>query len=332
MLPVAVDIMGGDNAPGVVLEGISSLLAAERIPLIVVGTEAALSKMEQLEEVEKVVATEVIEMDDDPASAPRRKRDASMVVVAKLVKEHRASAGVTLGNSGAAMATALLKIGRIKGIARPAIAVEIPVPGSLPTVLLDAGANSEVTAAWLHQFAMMGSVYATARLGIEAPRVGLLTIGEEAGKGNSLVKEAFDLLSGEPQINFIGNVEGRDVMSSRVDVVVTDGFTGNVVLKTLEGAASLFAHAVLDALSSGEDGKEVLDVALPRLLPLWNELTPDATGAAALLGIDGLYLIGHGSSSPLAVANAIRNAKKLGEGDVVSTIRRIEASWEARGG
>ncbi len=324
--------MGGDNAPGVVLEGISSLLAAERIPLIVVGTEAAFSKMEKFEDVEKVVATEVIEMDDDPASAPRRKRDASMVVVAKLVKEQRASAGVTLGNSGAAMATALLKIGRIKGIARPAIAVEIPVPGSLPTVLLDAGANSEVTPAWLHQFAMMGSVYATARLGIEAPRVGLLTIGEEAGKGNSLVKEAFDLLSGEPQINFIGNVEGRDVMSSRVDVVVTDGFTGNVVLKTLEGAASLFAHAVLDALSSGEDGKEVLDVALPRLLPLWNELTPDATGAAALLGIDGLYLIGHGSSSPLAVANAIRNAKKLGEGDVVSTIRRIEASWEARGG
>ncbi len=324
--------MGGDNAPGVVLEGISSLLAAERIPLIVVGTEAAFSKMEKFEDVEKVVATEVIEMDDDPASAPRRKRDASMVVVAKLVKEQRASAGVTLGNSGAAMATALLKIGRIKGIARPAIAVEIPVPGSLPTVLLDAGANSEVTPAWLHQFAMMGSVYATARLGIEAPRVGLLTIGEEAGKGNSLVKEAFDLLSGEPQINFIGNVEGRDVMSSRVDVVVTDGFTGNVVLKTLEGAASLFAHAVLDALSSGEDGKEVLDVALPRLLPLWNELTPDATGAAALLGIDGLYLIGHGSSSPLAVANAIRNAKKLGDGDVVSTIRRIEASWEARGG
>ena len=324
--------MGGDKAPGVVLEGISSLLAAERIPLIVVGTEAALSKMEQLEGVEKVVATEVIEMDDDPASAPRRKRDASMVVVAKLVKEKRASAGVTLGNSGAAMATALLKIGRIKGIARPAIAVEIPVPGGLPTVLLDAGANSEVTPGWLHQFAMMGSVYATARLGIDAPRVGLLTIGEEAGKGNSLVKEAFDLLSGEPQINFIGNVEGRDVMSSRVDVVVTDGFTGNVVLKTLEGAASLFARAVLDALSSGEGGKEVLDAALPRLLPLWNELNPDATGAAALLGIDGLYLIGHGSSSPLAVANAIRNAKKLGDGDVVSTIRRIEASWEARGG
>jgi glycerol-3-phosphate acyltransferase PlsX len=316
--------MGGDNAPQVIIEGVHELLSDSQIPVLLVGTEEALAGVEKGPMISTVVATEVIEMDDDPATAPRRKRDSSMVKVAELVKRKQACAGVTLGNSGAAMASALLKIGRIKGIARPAITVELPVPGTTPTVMLDAGANSEVLPSWLHQFAIMGSVYARARLGIDSPRVGILTIGEEAGKGNAVVKETYELLAREPAINFIGNIEGRDIMSDRVDVVVTDGFTGNVVLKALEGAALIFAKAIVEALGAGNDGKQVLDVAIPKLVPLWNELTPEATGAAALLGIDGLFLIGHGASTKKAVANAIKNAYGLASQDVISTIKELE--------
>lgn len=325
MLPIAVDLMGTDLGSAVVAEGIAR---AKGAPVIAVGTPEALAALPS--SVERVEATEVIEMTDDPASAPRRKRDASMVVATELVKQGRASAAVTFGNSGAAMATALLKLGRIKGVARPAITVELPVPGATPTVLLDAGANTEVQASWLHDFALMGTVYARARLGIEAPRVGLLSIGEEPGKGTSLVKEAFALLEGDARISFLGNVEGRDVMSDRVDVVVTDGFTGNVVLKALEGAARALAHAVLSALAPAGEHDAIADGAIERLLPLWSELTPDATGAAALLGVDGLVLIGHGASNERAVASAIRNAVQLAEGDVVSTIRHYEAKESNR--
>ncbi|MEX6430751.1 MULTISPECIES: phosphate acyltransferase PlsX [Ferrimicrobium] len=324
MKPVAVDLMGGDNGPAVIVEGINVALGAGAGEIVVVGSAEACRPLDRDPRVSVVLASEEISMSDDPASAPRRKRDASMVVGATLLKEQKVSAFVTFGNSGAAMATALVKVGRIRGVARPAIAVELPVPGSASTVLLDAGANTEVTPSWLHQFAVMGSVYCAARLGIAHPRVGLLSIGEEPGKGNSLVKETFKLLTDEPSINFIGNVEGRDVMSDRVDVVVTDGFTGNVVLKSLEGAAHVFAHAVLGALSEGDDG--VLDLALPKLLPLWNQMTPDDTGAAALLGVNGLFLIGHGASNARAVASAVRNARQLGEADVVETIRKLEGS------
>ncbi len=311
--------MGTDRGPQVVARGLADV---GDVPLVAVGTADALASLPS--GIEGVEASEVIEMTDDPASAPRRKRDASMVVAAQLVKQGRASAAVTFGNSGAAMATALLKLGRIRGVARPAITVELPVPGATPTVMLDAGANAEVQAAWLRDFALMGTAYARARLGIDRPRVGILSIGEEPGKGTTLVREAYELLEGDPQVHFIGNVEGRDVMSDRVDVVVTDGFTGNVVLKALEGAASAFAHAVLGALRAGGDDA-VVSHALERLVPLWNELTPDATGAAALLGVDGLFLIGHGASNERAVASAVRSARQLVLGDVVATIRRYES-------
>jgi len=322
--PVAVDLMGGDSGPAVIVEGVKSALDTMGGSVIAVGSHAACELFAGDARVETVVASEEILMSDDPASAPRRKRDASMVVGATLLKEQRASSFITFGNSGAAMATALVKVGRIRGVARPAITIELPVPGTTSTVLLDAGANTEVTPAWLHQFAVMGSVYTAARLGIEHPRVGLLSIGEEPGKGNTLVKETYYLLAEEPSIKFVGNVEGRDIMSDRVDVVVTDGFTGNVVLKSLEGAAHLFANAVLGALGAGDDG--VLDLALPKLLPLWNQMTPDDTGAAALLGVNGLFLIGHGASNARAVASAVRNARQLAEAKVVETIRRLEGS------
>ena len=322
MKPIAIDLMGGDHGHLVIVDGIVDALHQGDFQLIAIGSEEAVDSLPSHPKLARKVASEEILMGDDPASAPRRKRDSSMVVGAGLLKERLVDGFITFGNSGAAMATALLKVGRIKGVARPAIAVELPVPGATPTVLLDAGANTEVVAPWLHQFAVMGSVYCRARLNIDKPRVGLLSIGEEPGKGTSTVKEAHRLLEEESSINFIGNVEGRDVMSDNVDVVVTDGFTGNIVLKSLEGAAKLFAKAVFDALALGDDG--VLDLALPKLIPLAEELTPDATGAAALLGVDGLLLIGHGSTNRRAVLSAISNARLLAEADVVGTIKVLE--------
>jgi glycerol-3-phosphate acyltransferase PlsX len=224
---------------------------------------------------------------------------------------------VSAGNTGATMASALLRMGRISGVKRPAIATPIPVPGSTPTVLLDAGANAEVQAEWLVQFAAMGTVYARHRFDIPTPRVGLLSIGEEPGKGDTLRKEAYDLLAAAPGIDFLGNVEGRDVMSDTVDVCVTDGFTGNVVLKTLEGGMRAVIAALLDAFSADEY-REHADALMPALLPLYEQLSPDTYGGAILLGVDGVCIISHGSSSATAIANAVRVARDMVEHDIVA--------------
>jgi glycerol-3-phosphate acyltransferase PlsX len=214
-------------------------------------------------------------------------------------------------------------MGRIKGVNRPAIATPIPVPGSsTPTTLLDAGANAEVQADWLVQFAIMGSVYARHRYSIESPRVGLLSIGEEPGKGDSLRKEAYPLLAEAAGINFIGNVEGRDVMTDDVDVVVTDGFTGNVVLKTLEGGMKALIKALLAAFASQPEFKPHADALLPSLLPLYDSVDPDSTGGAILLGVDGVCIISHGSSSARAMVNGIKVAAEMVEAGMVDEIRR----------
>jgi glycerol-3-phosphate acyltransferase PlsX len=230
---------------------------------------------------------------------------------------------VSAGNTGATMAAALLRTGRVKGVARPAIATPIPVPGTTPTVLLDAGANAECSAAWLVQFAQMGSVFARQRFGIASPRVGLLSIGEEATKGTPLVKETHALLAAGaagPDVNFIGNVEGRDVMTDRVDVVVTDGFAGNVVLKTIEGAMRFAMRAVLHAFDATEETKAAGGVLLPALLPLVTELDPDTYGGAVLLGTRGVCIISHGSSSARAIVNAVRVAHDAVSADLVSLL------------
>jgi glycerol-3-phosphate acyltransferase PlsX len=228
------------------------------------------------------------------------------------------------------MASALLRMGRIKGVSRPAIATPIPVPGHSPTVLLDAGANAECQAEWLLQFAQMGAVFARDRYGIDTPRIGLLSIGEEASKGTSLVKEAHALLSGSTVLDaagatFVGNVEGRDVMTPDVDVVVTDGFTGNVVLKTLEGGMRTLVSAIFEAFGSSDETKAASEVLIPALLPLYSTLDPDNTGGAMLLGVDGLCLISHGSSSDTAIVNAVRVAKELLDADVVAGLRAAVA-------
>lgn len=321
MLPIAVDAMGGDRAPDEILAG---ALEASRLgfPVVLVGPEG----LQGRGDLPLFVASEVIAMDDDPAKSVRTKKDSTLVRAAEAVRDGRASAMVSAGNTGATMASALLRMGRIKGVSRPAIATPIPVPGGSPTVLIDAGANAEVQPEWLVQFAQMGSVYSKHRFGVSSPRVGLLSIGEEPGKGDTLRKEAYELLSRASGINFIGNVEGRDVMTDDVDVVVTDGFTGNVVLKTLEGGMRTLVRALLAAFSSKPEYKEHADVLLPALLPLYDAVDPDSTGGAVLLGVDGVCIISHGSSSARAIVNAIKVAADMVEHGMVDEIRAAIAA------
>jgi glycerol-3-phosphate acyltransferase PlsX len=312
MLPVAVDAMGGDRAPGEIVAGARQAADELGVPVVLVGTPELIGDALGLD---VIAASEVIAMDDDPATGVRRKKDSSLVRAAEAVRDGKASAMVSAGNTGATMASALLRMGRLSGVQRPAIATPIPVPGSTPTVLLDAGANAECTPQYLVQFAQMGSVFAATRYGIDKPRVGLLSIGEEDTKGTPLVKETHALLrDGGAAVNFIGNVEGRDIMSTDVDVVVTDGFTGNVVLKTLEGGLKALVGAVAAAVG-GVEG------AIDALLPLAAEFDPDNTGGAMLLGVEGVCIISHGSSSATAVVNAVRVARDMVEGGVVDGLR-----------
>jgi len=314
MLPVAVDALGGDKAPAEIVEGAKQAVAAG-IPVLLVGP----ADLADRGDLPLHVATEFIDMHEDPASSVRSKKDSTLVVSADLVRDGIASAMISAGNTGATMASALLRMGRIKGVKRPAIATPIPVPGSTPTVMLDAGANAEVEPEWMTQFAVMGSVYANARYGIERPRVGLLSIGEEPGKGDTLRKKSFELLSAMNNINFIGNVEGRDIMTPDVDVVVTDGFTGNVALKTLEGTMRTIVKELFASIGQPQY-KEHADALMPALLDLYSKFDPDSTGGAILLGVDGVCIISHGSSSARAMLNGIKVAKDMVDCNMVSLI------------
>ncbi|HVF75162.1 MAG TPA: phosphate acyltransferase PlsX [Acidimicrobiales bacterium] len=311
MLPIAVDAMGGDRAPGEIVAGAAQAAHELGVPVVLVGDPAAIGDTHGLD---VIPASEVIGMHDDPAAGVRRKKDSSLVRAAEAVRDGKASAMISAGNTGATMGSALLRMGRLPGVARPAIATPIPVPGSTPTVLLDAGANADCKPAWLVQFAQMGAVFAAERYGIDKPRVGLLSIGEEDTKGNALVKEAHALLAGgAPGVHFVGNVEGRDILTEAVDVVVTDGFTGNVTLKTLEGAVKFMRDAVFGAMVSTEEAIKASEVLIPLLLPLAEEMDPDSQGGAALLGVDGVCIISHGSSSAKAIVNAVRVARDMVE-------------------
>jgi glycerol-3-phosphate acyltransferase PlsX len=324
MLPVALDAMGGDKAPDEIVAGAHRAVAELGVDVLLVGRPDVLAPLAG--DLEVLPASEVIAMDADPGTSVRRMKDSSLVRAAEAVRDGKASAMVSAGNTGATMASALLRMGRIKGVSRPAIATPIPVPGHSPTVLLDAGANAECTAELLLQFAQMGTVFARERYGISEPRVGLLSIGEEPTKGTPLVKETHKLLAASDALRaaggrFIGNVEGRDVMTPDVDVVVTDGFTGNVVLKTLEGGMRALVGAIFEAFASSPEAEAAAEVLLPALMPLYGSVDPDNTGGAMLLGVDGLCMISHGSSSATAIVNAVRVAKELHDADVVERIR-----------
>ena len=323
-LPIVVDAMGGDRAPGEIVLGARQALEAG-IPVVLVGRPGELGDHG---DVPVVHASEVIAMDADPGASVRRLKDSSLVRCAEAVRDGRAAAMVSAGNTGAAMASALLRMGRIRGIARPAIAIPIATPGGIPTVMLDAGANADCQADWLVQFAQMGAVYARLRFGVEVPRIGLLSIGEESVKGNQLIKDTMKLMTAAsdwldaPGARFIGNVEGRDLMSTDVDVVVADGFTGNVALKSLEGALIGMVRT-MELLAGGD--QQVLDAARR----LHAELDPENAGGGMLLGVRGVCIISHGSSSAQAMHNAIGLAQDVVLADTVGALTAMAARASA---
>lgn len=323
-LPVAVDAMGGDRAPEVVVEGARIAMERFGLPVLLVGDP---DRMGDTGPVPVAPASQVVAMGAEPASSVRQLKDSSIVRAAEAVRDGRASSLLSAGNTGAAMAASLLRLGRIKGVARPAIAVPYPVLGSTPTIVLDCGANAECRPEWLVQFAVLGSVYARERYGVGQPRVGILTIGEEAGKGNSLVKAASELLETTDWAStcgarYIGNVEGRDLLIGTADVIVTDGFTGNVVLKSMEGGYAVFEAAVRAALRSNPEVAATAPVVDAVLEPLFAGFDPVRTGGALLLGTRGVSLIAHGSSSAIAIANAIATADELVRMDIVGSLRK----------
>lgn len=284
--------------------------------VVLVGDEAQLAPHLGPSSIPVVHAPDLVGMGEDPARALREKPRSSIVVCAKLVEAGEAAGFVSAGSTGAAMAAAAIIIGRLPGVLRPTIASVFPTPGT-PTVVLDSGANPEVRPEHLVQFAEMGAALSETYFDVVDPRVGLLNIGEEKGKGRQLEKETFGLLESAP-INFVGNLEGRDIAGDRADVLVTDGFTGNVFLKTTEGVATLLADLFLEALESTSEAtrKEVL----PLLAPVKDRMDYEAHGGAHLLGVDGVVVIAHGSSSRRAVANALRMAREGAERGLVSRV------------
>jgi phosphate acyltransferase len=326
---VAVDAMGGDHAPDAIVGGaVARLRAPGRVRVLLVGrrdaVETALGRhlggadAELRGRVEVVDAGEVVGMDEHPAQAVRAKRDSSIVRACELVAQGAAHALVSAGNSGAVLAAALFVVRRIPGVARPAIGTVLPgLEGR--TFLLDVGANADCRAEWLAQFGVMGSVYARAMLGVAEPRVALLSNGEEPGKGSALVQTAHALLAAAP-VRFTGNVEGRDLMSGACDVAVTDGFTGNVALKTAEGVGEyLFGVLRREARASR---RAMLGGLLlkPRLRAIRDRVDYRATGGALLLGVAGEVVIAHGRSDATAIDNAIRVAQSAVERSVSGTI------------
>ncbi len=320
MLPIAIDANGGDKSPADIVEGARQARDQLGVDILLVGTPDVADIAGDLP---LLAASEVIAMDADPGASVRRMKDSTLVRAAEAVRDGKASAMVSAGNTGATMASALLRMGRLKGVKRPAIATPLPVPSGGHTVLLDAGANAECQADWLVQFAQMGAAYARARYDVDRPRVGLLSIGEEPGKGDALRKETYELLVADGVLDaaggtFIGNVEGRDILTDAVDVVVTDGFTGNVALKTLEGGMKGLVNRLLDAFGATDETRAAAEVLMPELLPLYATLDPENTGGAMLLGVDGVCIISHGSSGPTAVVNAVRVARDMVAGAVTS--------------
>jgi phosphate acyltransferase len=317
-LPIALDAMGGDFAPGEIIAGARRAVDELGLQVTLVGVPELMGDPLGLE---VVACSEVIAMDDDPAASVRKKKDSSLVRAAELVRDGRAGAMVSAGNTGATMASALLRMGRLPGVVRPCIATPIPNPGRHPVVMVDAGANSECTPEMLVQFAQMASAFSEVHYGVERPRVGLLSIGEESSKGTPLVKETHQLLAAMPELNFVGNVEGRDLIPSPVDVVVTDGFTGNVALKTLEGALKFIFSALLEVIGTNEETRAAGDVLWPYLRPVAGRLTPESQGGAMLLGLDGICVISHGSSNATAIMNALRVAGEMVDHGVVAKLR-----------
>jgi glycerol-3-phosphate acyltransferase PlsX len=317
---IAVDAMGGDRAPDEIVAGALEAAAPGITPVLVGPAWLETGGLELVE------APTTIAMDEKPGEAVRAKRDSSLVVACRLVREGRADAAVSAGNTGAMLAAALVEIRRLRGVNRPAIAVVLPSKRG-PSVLIDSGANADGRAEHLRQFAHMGSVFAQELLETRNPEVRLLSIGEEPEKGNQLTLEAHRLLVDADHLNFHGNTESRDLLEGAADVVVCDGFTGNIVLKTLEGTIRSVLEGLREEISASRGGKLGGLLIRPAARGLRRRLDPDTYGGAYLLGLRGLAVIAHGNSNRRAIANAIRLAGRGVDHEVVARLQeRLETS------
>ncbi len=321
---IAVDAMGGDVGPPVTVEGAVAAAREYGLEVVLVGDTPTLERELARHRAGGLPitlrhASQVVAMDEPPSQALRRKRDSSLRVAAELVRDGEAAAFVSAGNTGAAMAIAMFTLGVLPGVDRPAIAVVLPNLKAR-TILLDVGANVDPKPRHLVQYALMGHVYARDILGVATPRVGLLSVGEEEGKGNELVREVFKALEEMP-LNFVGNVEGRDLYNGSVDVVVTDGFTGNVALKISESLADMILHLIREELTRTAVAKLGALLVRPAVRRFWRRVDYNELGGAPLLGINGACIISHGASPPRAVKNAIRVAAEWVRLDVNAHIR-----------
>ncbi|HBF35720.1 MAG TPA: phosphate acyltransferase PlsX [Firmicutes bacterium] len=324
-MKIALDAMGGDFAPKEIVLGAIQASREFGAEVILVGIEAEIQAILDQQQaaglkLEIYPATEVIAMDEHPANAVKRKKDSSLVVANRLVKEGKADAVISMGNTGAAMAASLFTLGRLSTIKRPAIASLMPTKKGI-SIILDAGANADCEPENLLEFAYMGSAYAEHILGKSNPQIGLLSIGEEETKGNKLTVEAHQLLKNS-RLNFVGNIEGRDVHRGACDVIVCDGFVGNVVLKLSEGLASSLMSWVKEAINDNAFsmlGGLLIKKPLKKIL---TPMDPAEYGGMPLLGLNGISMIGHGSSKAKAVKNAIKAATKAVEQDIIGAIRQ----------
>ena len=336
---VAVDGMGGDHAPGPILEG--CLLAVERLPLRVrfvaeaERLQAAITKLELQDDLNAAVARGLIQLVpsgpsvgmNEEATVVRRKRDASINLAMDLVKQGQATAVYSAGNSGAVMASAIFRLGRLKGIDRPAIGALFPTRDPEQQVLvLDVGANMDCKPEWLLQFGLLGNIYSRDVLQVGRPRIGLVNIGEEECKGNDLCLRTYPLLAAEPRFHFAGNCEGRDILSGDFDVVVCDGYTGNVLLKFLESVGSVLLDVIKVELPRGRRGKVGSAFLINNLRRIKKRLDHAEHGGALLLGVDGVCVIGHGSSKALSVLSALRLAHSAANHHVMDDLHALSAT------
>ena len=321
---IVIDAMGGDNAPDEIIKGVVEAADKVDAELVLVGIEKVIKeKLSEYDEKKNITiknATEVITMEEVPTKAIKSKKDSSMVVGLNMIKEKEADIFISAGSTGALLTGALLNVGRIKGISRPALATVLPSQED-KFLLLDMGANANCKPEYLAQFAKMGAIYMEKTMGVKNPKVGLVNVGTEEEKGSDLAKSAHKLLK-ESDLNFVGNIEGRDLMMGTVDVAVCDGFTGNVILKTLEG----FGLAIFKILGE-EIGKSLKNkvgalMMKPSLRALKHKMDYSEYGGALLLGIDGGVIKCHGSSKAKAVTNAIKQAYEFTKNDTIETIRK----------
>ena len=331
-MKIAIDAMGGDHAPKeIVLGALKAIDTYSDVEITLVGDENKINQyVKDRNRISIIHTDEVITGTDEPVRAVRRKKNASMVLAAKEVAEGRADACISAGNTGALMAAGLFIVGRIEGIERPALSPTLPTIGGEGFVLLDVGANVDAKPEHLVQYALMGSIYSQKVRGIDYPRVGLLNIGTEEKKGNELTKHTYEMLK-KADVNFIGNIEARDLLDGVADVVVTDGFTGNMVLKTIEGTALSIFKMLKSALMSNLKSKLAAAVLKPNLLELKSQMDYSEYGGAGLFGLKAPVIKAHGSSDAKAIFSAIRQTREMIEHQVIGTIQEaVEKVGESK--